>query len=74
MYYDTAVTSSPYALKAMQEFVGPSKIVFGTDYPFANVASIVIKNLKKYDGFSKEDFSMIEGENSSKLFPQLINE
>ncbi len=35
MYYDTALTSGPYALKALQEFAGPSRIVFGSDFPFA---------------------------------------
>ena len=71
MYYDTALTSSPYALRALQEFVGPSKIVFGTDYPFAaHLAPFAIKDLYRY-GFCEEELSSIEYENSLNLFPQL---
>jgi len=72
MYYDTALASSPYALRALQEFAGPSHIVFGSDYPFAaHLVSYVIKDLLTYDGFSKEDLTFIESENSLKLFPHL---
>jgi len=72
MYYDTALTSSQYALRALQEFVGPSKIVFGTDYPFAaHLAPTVTKDLVNYDGFSEQDLVCIEYQNSLKLFPQL---
>jgi predicted TIM-barrel fold metal-dependent hydrolase len=72
MYYDTALTSSPYALKALQEFVGPSRIVYGTDYPFAaRLAPYVTKDLKQYKGFSRKDLALIEYQNSLTLFPQL---
>lgn len=72
MYYDTALTSSRPALKALQEFVGPSRIVFGTDYPFAaNLAPFVTKDFEKYDGFSEKDFDAINYLNSFELFPQL---
>ena len=71
MYYDTALTSSSYALKALEEFVGCSKIVFGTDYPFAaHLAPTVTKDLIGY-GFSQEDLASIEYGNALKLFPQL---
>lgn len=72
MYYDTALASSPYALKALQEFAGPSRIVFGTDYPFAaHLAPYVVRDLIEYSDFSKEDLACIEYENALKLFPQL---
>ena len=74
MYYDTALTSSPYALKALQEFVGPSKIVWGSDYPFASkLAPMVLKDLIKYEGFSEQDLHSVEYLNSLNLFPQLKN-
>jgi len=70
MYYDTAITSSPYALRAMQEFVGSSQIVFGSDLPFSEkVASMVTKDLRKYTGFSEEDFKAIDYNNCLELFP-----
>jgi len=71
MYYDTALTSSPYALKALQELVGPLRIVFGSDFPFAKVAPIVAKNLRKYNDFSEEEFMAIDNKNCLELFPNL---
>ena len=71
MYYDTALTSSPYALSALQELAGSSQIVFGSDLPFSEkVASIATKDLRRYAGFSEEDFKAIDYNNSLKLFPQ----
>jgi len=35
LYYDTALSASPYALRSLQELVDPSHILFGSDYPFA---------------------------------------
>jgi hypothetical protein len=70
MYYDTALTASPYALRAMQEFVGSSQIVFGSDLPFAEkVAPIANKDLRNYTGFSAEDFKAIDYNNCLELFP-----
>jgi len=71
MFYDTALSSSPYALKAMQELVGSSNIVFGTDLPFAEkVAPLAVKDLQKYPDFSKDDHEAIGYKNCHKLFPQ----
>ncbi len=71
MYYDTALTSGSYALKALQEFAGPSRIVFGTDFPFAKVAPIVAKNSRKYFDFSEEEFEAIDNKNCFELFQHL---
>jgi predicted TIM-barrel fold metal-dependent hydrolase len=72
MYYDTALSTSPYALKAMQELAGSSHIVFGSDLPFAEkVAPIVAKDLITFKGFTKEDIEAIEYKNCLSLFPSL---
>lgn len=72
MYYDTALSTSPFALKAMQELVGSSHIVFGSDLPFAEkVAPIVAKDLNNFKGFTKEDIEAIEYKNCLSLFPSL---
>jgi hypothetical protein len=34
-YYDTALSAVPNALRSLQELVGPEKILFGSDFPFA---------------------------------------
>lgn len=70
MYYDTALTSGPWALNTLREFAGPSQIVFGSDYPIASLNTIVTKNLNKHPGFSKEDHEMIDYKNALELFPQ----
>lgn len=72
MYYDTALTTSPPALRALQEFVGSSQIVFGTDFPFAaHLARFVAEDLEKYDGFSEEDMVAVNHLNARGLFPRL---
>lgn len=72
MYYDTALTTSPYTLKALQEFAGSGHIVFGTDYPFgAKIAPILARDLQRYPGFSEEDFRSIDYGNVRELFPSL---
>ena len=74
MYYDTAISASPYALKAMQELVGSSQIVFGSDLPFAEkVAPIVARDLNNYKGFTKEDVDAILYKNCLDLFPLFKN-
>lgn len=71
MYYDTALVSGESALRALSSFAGPSRIVIGTDFPFAKVNRIVLKNLKKYSVFSEKDFQAIDYKNCLQLFPQL---
>lgn len=68
MYYDTALTSGSYALNTLNEFVGTSRIVYGSDFPFAKVSPIVTENLDKHSSFSKEDHEKINYQNSHKLF------
>lgn len=70
MYYDTALVSGEYALQALKTFAGQSRIVIGTDFPFAKVSPVVLKNLKKYSIFSEKDFKAIDYENCLGLFPQ----
>ncbi len=48
-----------------------TSIVFGNDFPFAKVASIVAKNLRKYTEFSEEEFEAIDNMNCLELFPHL---
>ena len=71
-YYDTALSTSPYALKALEELVGSSHILYGSDLPFAQkVAPMVAKDLDKYEGFDEEDLQAIHYENCHNLFPSL---
>ncbi len=72
MYYDTALTTSPYALKAMHELVGSSHIVFGSDLPFSEkVAPIAAKDLSHFKEFTKDDLDAVEYKNCLSLFPSI---
>ncbi len=69
MYYDTALISDQPAIRALVEFAGSGRIVFGTDYPFAaNLAPLVAKNLKKSNDLSDRDHDKIGHLNCDYLF------
>ena len=71
LYYDTALSASPYALRSLQELVDPTHILFGSDYPFAPEVVTVetLKGLQAYDGFGTEERKAIERGNALRLFP-----
>ena len=75
LYYDTALSATPYTLHALQELVPISQILFGSDYPFLPKQMIksMIKGLEDYDGFNERDRKFIEKENALSLFPRLKN-
>jgi len=72
LYYDTALSASPHALRSLQELVGPSHILFGSDYPFAPepIGSATIAGLQTYDGFDKKARADVERESALALFPR----
>src|SRR5262245_17675852 len=73
LYYDTALSAVPYALRSLQELVDPSHVLFGSDYPFAPepITIATIKGLNEYDGFDVQARSAIERDNALRLFPRL---
>jgi predicted TIM-barrel fold metal-dependent hydrolase len=72
-YYDTAVSGTNYSLHSLKEFVEPSHILFGTDFPFLPQVMInnMISGLEQYAGFDNETRMMIMRENALSLFPRL---
>ena len=74
LYYDTALSASPYALRSLQELVAPAHILFGSDYPFAPemAISLTIYGLNSFDGFDEKELSEINRENALDLFPQFV--
>ena len=72
-YYDTAISGTSYALHSLKEFVDPSHILFGTDFPFLPEKMIkdMISGLEQYKGFDKETRMKIERDNALTLFPRL---
>jgi 6-methylsalicylate decarboxylase len=71
-YYDTALSSSPYALPALLSFADPSHIAFGTDWPYATKKAAT-HFTRLLDGFPLTDFHRhaIARGNAEKLFPRL---
>ena len=57
MYYDTTAVTTPSSLTTLKELAGPSHIVLGTDLGAAPrlMASLVLSDLKSFDGFDEED-------------------
>jgi predicted TIM-barrel fold metal-dependent hydrolase len=72
-YFDTALSAFPFSLRSLQELAEPSRILFGSDYPFAPEAAttVTIAGLKSYDGLDEATLSGIERENALALFPSL---
>jgi predicted TIM-barrel fold metal-dependent hydrolase len=72
-FYDTALSANPGALRSLQELVGPEKILFGSDFPFAPepIARASIEGLARYGGFDPAARARIERENALALFPRL---
>ena len=72
LYYDTASPGDAH-LAALQEFVGPSHIVFGTDGGWTPPVqtAITIKTLMAYDGFDEAQMKAIERDNAAALFPRI---
>ncbi len=76
LYYDVAVSSTPYALRSLQELADPTHILFGSDYPFLPdpLVAMMVEGLKTYDGFDSQTRRMIERENALTLFPRFKSE
>ena len=72
LYYDVALSTSPYVLHSLQELVDASRLLFGSDYPFAPemATDFVIRGLKRHYEFDETARAMIERENALALFPR----
>ncbi|MHA2395737.1 MAG: amidohydrolase family protein [Candidatus Thorarchaeota archaeon] len=75
MYYDTTAVTSRSSLTALNELAGPSHIVLGTDLGAAPrlMASLVLSDLKSFDGFDEEDLRTIARRGALELFPRLAS-
>jgi predicted TIM-barrel fold metal-dependent hydrolase len=73
LYYDTALSGAPFALRSLQELVDDSHILFASDYPFAPELATVatIGGLNGYDGFDETALESVFYENALALFPRL---
>jgi len=69
MYYDTAQSSNPVAMRALREVVPVSQIVFGTDYWYRTAAETG-RGLVTSKVFNAEELSAINRGNAERILPR----
>ncbi|GAA6618823.1 amidohydrolase family protein [Scytonema sp. NUACC26] len=74
LYYDTAISTTPYAMRSLTTLVEPSQILFGTDYPYLpeNLIANEVNDLVTNCDLSAEALEAIEHQNARRLFPQFF--
>ncbi|HXU33924.1 MAG TPA: amidohydrolase family protein [Thermoanaerobaculia bacterium] len=75
LYYDTAISPSPFALKPVLDFAGPSQVLFGSDFPYVNGPALTaeIEDLDRLDVFDPASRVAMEQTNALALFPRLAS-
>lgn len=68
-WYDTALCPAAPTMACLEGVARPQKIVFGTDWPFAN-AGVLTEALKIYGGDRSGKRAAIDRGNALALFPQ----
>ncbi|KAJ7781161.1 hypothetical protein B0H16DRAFT_1817710 [Mycena metata] len=71
-YYDTALSAHETTLSAMETFVSPERILFGTDFPAASAGMVnwYTKNLENFHAADEEKLNNIMAGNALNLFPR----
>jgi predicted TIM-barrel fold metal-dependent hydrolase len=71
-WYDNALSPGVQTWRCLENVAAPDKIVFGTDWPFANVA-VTAEAMKAYEtlaAISPQQRAAIDRGNALRLFPQ----
>jgi predicted TIM-barrel fold metal-dependent hydrolase len=73
LYYDTAMSASPYALPSLRALADPSHILLGTDFPFMpeQTTAETLEGLIAYGGLGDTELDDIRRGNALALFPRL---
>ena len=69
-YFDTALSSGPFALPSLKAFADPGRILFGSDYPYApgGASESFTAMLDASSLLSEHEFAAINRGNASPLF------
>ncbi|MTD58009.1 amidohydrolase family protein [Amycolatopsis pithecellobii] len=72
-YYDTALSTGSSTMAALLDFVGADRVLFGSDWPFAEAERIAhfIDELDGNWSISEEAKAKIARGNAARLFPRL---
>ncbi|HKQ61935.1 MAG TPA: amidohydrolase family protein [Candidatus Polarisedimenticolaceae bacterium] len=73
LYYETALSVSPYAMKPVLDLAGPDHVLFGSDFPYASPPMLAreMRDLDALDVFDASSRAAMESGNALKLFPRL---
>ncbi len=73
LYYEIASTTAAYALRSLQELVGATRILWGSDLPFVYGERLKaeVDHWEEYDGFDHDSRAKVERYNALGLFPRL---
>lgn len=71
-FYDTAGSANPILMQGIAKLAGVSQIVFGTDYPFGNGASVA-EGMRSV-GFTEAQLRAIDRENALRILPRYQNQ
>jgi 6-methylsalicylate decarboxylase len=76
LYYEIASTTSPFALRSLQELAEPSNILWGSDLPFVYGDRLreEVEHWEHYDGFDTSARAAVDEYNAVKLFPRFARE
>ncbi len=81
LYYDVAEICAPAPLDALMAVADPSRILFGSDFPFSRHNNDPVRDVsdhvaafEAYDGWNATTRRGIERDNALKLFPRLAQE
>lgn len=76
LHYDVAECSAPAPLKCLMEIADPSRVMFGSDFPFSrhqtprDDVKSHIRAFEEFDDWSPTTRRAIESDNALKLFPK----
>ena len=72
LYYDTALSANPHALRSLTALVGADHILFGSDFPFAPelATEVTIAGLAAYE-LTEDERLAIDRRSAEALLPRL---
>ncbi|MCX0275154.1 amidohydrolase family protein [Nocardia zapadnayensis] len=69
-YFDTAVSSTPVAMPSLLAFADPTRITYGSDFPYVPSSKLFDAMLENYPLSEEQRFAIDRG-NALALFPRL---
>jgi predicted TIM-barrel fold metal-dependent hydrolase len=76
LYFDTALSPSPYALRPVLDLAGPKHILFATDFPYVHdeILKFEMEEFNQLDVFDAATRRAVTETNALDLFPRLAPE